>query len=170
MARPHKDQLATSTSVDLTPVIERDLLDIRVSLSTLVHWADSQEVRREVMAAIDFPVDELSMFLVVNQLTLRGAMRPRDLATVLGTGQANMTKIAHRLQDHNLIVRVPSPSDDRGILLALTAEGRAMGERIVAFSSSKLEATLAHWSAKDRDALNLTLARLARDMAAPGFH
>lgn len=169
MARPHKNQLDTSTSVDLSAVIERDVLDVRVSLATLVHWADSQEVRRGVMAAIDFPVDDLSMFLVVNQLTLRGAMRPRDLAAVLGTGPANMTKIAHRLQDRDLIVRVPSPSDDRGVLLALTVTGREMGERIIAFSSSKLETTLAHWSAGDREALNHTLARLARDMAAPGF-
>ncbi|BDZ50839.1 hypothetical protein GCM10025867_30800 [Frondihabitans sucicola] len=149
--------------IDLGPVIDPDPFDLRVSLSSLVHWADSQEVRRAVMAAIEFPVDDMPMFLVVNQLSYRGATSPSRLASILGTGRANLTKIAHRLEAAGLIVRVPSQGDERSILLALTPTGRELGERIMANSKKNFEALLAHWSAKDVEVLRRTLARLSKD-------
>ncbi|MFD0658240.1 MarR family winged helix-turn-helix transcriptional regulator [Thermocatellispora tengchongensis] len=112
--------------VDLSPVIEPDPLDPRVSLTSIIHWADSHSVRLAVMKAVDFPVNDLPMFLVVNQLSYRGALRPSELAQTLGTGRANLSKIANRLVEAGLIVRVPEPSDERSVLLALTpAAGRS---------------------------------------------
>ncbi|SEH01103.1 DNA-binding transcriptional regulator, MarR family [Nonomuraea solani] len=153
---------------DLSPVIKPDPLDPRVSLSTIIHWADSHAVRVDLMTAVEFPVDDVPMFLVVNQLSYRGAMRPSDLALALGTGRANLTKIAHRLHDAGLIVRVPEPSDERGVLLALTPQGREIGERIMERVQRDLESALADWSEEDVTTLKGLLARLARD--APGRH
>lgn len=161
MARPKNASLVPD--VDLRPVIEPDLFDLRVSLASLVHWADSQEVRRAVMAAIEFPVDDLPMFLVVNQLTYRGATSPSRLASILGTGRANLTKIANRLEAAGLVVRVPSAADERSVLLALSPSGRVLGERIMANAQKNFDAVLAHWSAKDADTLRRSLARLAKD-------
>ncbi|MET7328102.1 MarR family transcriptional regulator [Nonomuraea sp. NPDC005650] len=148
---------------DLSPVIAPDLLDPRVSLSSIIHWADSHAVRLALMAAVDFPVDDVPMFLVVNRLSYQGAMRPSDLALALGTGRANLTKIAHRLHDAGLIVRVPEPSDERGVLLALTPRGRAIGERIMERVQRNLESVLTDWSDEDVTTLKRLLARLARD-------
>jgi DNA-binding MarR family transcriptional regulator len=161
------DEAATAGgTVDLRPVIEPDLFDIRVSLASLVHWADSQELRRSVMAAIDFPVDDMPMFLVVNQLSYRGATSPSRLASILGTGRANLTKIAHRLEAAGLVVRVPAPGDERSVLLTLTPAGRVLGERIMSNAQRNFDVLLAHWSPKDVDVLNRTLARLAKDANA----
>lgn len=151
-----------SGDVDLSPVIEPDPLDPRVSLSSIVHWADSHSVRRSVMEAVDFPVDDVSMFLVVNQLSYRGAMRPSDLALILGTGRANLTKIAHRLHDAGLIVRVPAPSDERSVLLALSPAGREIGERIMKRGREYFESLVADWNDEDVATLKRMLARLAR--------
>lgn len=158
-----QDRLASRDDIDLGPVIEPDPFDLRVSLASLVHWADSQEVRRAVMAAIDFPVDDMSMFLVVNQLSYRGATSPSALASILGTGRANLTKIANRLEEAGLIVRVPSEHDERSVLLALTATGRELGDRIMANSKKNFERVLTHWNPKDVEALRRHLARLAKD-------
>ncbi|WP_431277951.1 MarR family winged helix-turn-helix transcriptional regulator [Leifsonia poae] len=155
----------TGHAPDLSPVIDADPLDLRVSLSSIVHWADSYEVRRRLMDAIDFPVDDMAMFLVVNQLSYRGAMRPSDLALMLGTGRANLTKIAHRLTDEGLVVRVPAPGDDRGVLIALTPAGRQLGERIMATNLRTFASAFAAWSEEDLATLKRMLARVARDAA-----
>jgi DNA-binding MarR family transcriptional regulator len=163
VARLGQDQLDTTGTTDLSPVIDPDALDLRVSLASIVHWADSDEVRRRLMDAIDFPVDDMAMFLIVNQLAYRGAMRPSDLALILGTGRANLTKIAHRLHQHGLVVRVPAPGDDRGVLIALTPAGREFGERIMETNRRSLASVFAAWSDDDLTTLKQMLARLARD-------
>lgn len=66
------------------------------------------------MKAIAFPVDDVSMFLVVNQLAYRGALRPTDIADALGLGRPNISRVAARLADERLIVRVADPGDERG--------------------------------------------------------
>lgn len=148
---------------DLSPILEPDPLDVRVSLASIVHWADSHAVRLRLMRDVAFPVDDLSMFLVVNQLAHRGAMRPTDLALVLGTGKANLSKIANRLVAAGLAQRVRSDEDERSVLLALTPAGREIGHRIMAQLQQTLDAALADWSSADVAALRQTLARLARD-------
>ncbi|WP_170285589.1 MarR family winged helix-turn-helix transcriptional regulator [Microbacterium rhizomatis] len=150
-------------AVDLSAVIEQDPLDLRISVSSIVHWADSHEVRRRVMAAVDFPIDDMAMFLVVNQLSYRGAMRPSELASALGTGRANLTKITHRLHDAGLVVRVAAPGDDRGVLVALTPTGREIGARIMNNAGSTFRAALAQWDPADVDTLRRLLARLAEE-------
>lgn len=153
-------------NADLSPVIEQDPLDPRTSLSSIVHWADSHGVRRRVMAGVGFPVDDMAMFLVVNQLSYRGAMRPSDLASVLGTGRANLTKIAHRLHEAGLVVRVPAPDDARSVLLALTPAGREIGERIMAFVQHELDRLLVDWSDEEVMTLRRVLARFSRQARA----
>jgi DNA-binding MarR family transcriptional regulator len=161
-AAPVQAQTAVDT-VDLSPVLDPDPLDIRVSLASIVHWADSHELRVRLMKDVNFPVDDLPMFLTVNQLSYRGATRPTDLALVLGTGKANMSKIANRLQHAGLVTRVPARNDERSILLALTPLGREIGQRIMRQAQAGLDSALLDWSAADVDTLQNLLARLARE-------
>jgi DNA-binding MarR family transcriptional regulator len=163
VVRSADDRLDSSTEVNLRPVIAPDPLDLRISLSSLVHWADSNEVRRRVMTAVSFPVDDMAMFLVVNQLSYRGAMRPSDLASALGTGRANLSKIAHRLEEAGLITRVAAPGDDRSVLIALSSTGREIGSRIMNEAQNTFESALAHWSADEIATLQRVLARLAQE-------
>jgi len=157
----HVEAHHSGDTVDLSAVLDADPLDLRVSLASIVHWADSHELRIRLMKEVDFPVDDLSMFLTVNQLSYRGAMRPTDLALILGTGKANMSKIARRLEDTGLIVRVPASDDERSVLLALTRAGREIGERIMRQAQATLDATLTGWSPAEIQVLRRMLARLA---------
>lgn len=162
MARVQRYEL-DDPDIDLSPAIAPDPLDLRVSLAAIIHWADSLTLRLTVMAAVDFPVNDVSMFLVVNQLSYRGAMRPSELAEALGTGRANLSKIAHRLDEAGLIVRVREPSDERSTLLALTPRGREIGERIMLQAQQHVDTMLADWSEEDTTTLKRLLSRLARD-------
>ncbi|MDQ7876899.1 MarR family transcriptional regulator [Microbacterium sp. QXD-8] len=149
-------------SADLSPVIGADPLDLRLSLASIVHWADSTGVRRDVMARVAFPIDDMGMFLVVNQLSYNGAMRPVDLSLALGMTPTNMSKIVGRLVQAGLTVRVAAPDDDRGVLVALTDEGRRIGERIMSTAETNMQALLADWSPAEIDELRRMMARLAR--------
>jgi len=159
MARGDVD---TDASADLSPVIVPDPLDLRLSLASIVHWADSTGVRRDVMARVAFPVDDMGMFLVVNQLSYNGAMRPVDLSLALGQTATNMSKIVGRLVSAGLVVRVAAPDDDRGVLVALTDEGRRIGERIMSTAESNMSTLLADWSPAEIEDLRRMMARLAR--------
>lgn len=152
----------TAGQIDLSPVLEPNPLDLRVSLAAIVHWADSHELRVQLMNDVAFPVDDLQMFLTVNQLSYRGAMRPTDLALAIGTGKANLSKIANRLVDAGLVVRVPASGDERSVLLALTPAGREIGERILHRVRQTTDAALATWSPAEVETLSRLLAKLAQ--------
>ncbi|MFK4761779.1 MarR family winged helix-turn-helix transcriptional regulator [Microbacterium sp. ZW T5_45] len=152
----------TQSSPDISPVFDQDPLDLRLTVASIIHWADSREVREQTMAKVGFPFDDIPMFLVVNQLCYRGALRPTDLASTLGTGKANMSKIVRRLEDAGLVARVASQIDERSILVALTADGRAIGERIVQASDEHYRSVTDGWSDEDVDTLRRLLGRFAR--------
>ena len=151
-----------TSKADISPVFDQDPLDLRLTVASIVHWADSRDVREEAMRRIRFPVDDMPMFLVVNQLSYRGALRPTDLASTLGTGKANMSKIVRRLEDAGLVTRVASETDERSILIALTSAGRAIGERIVANAERNYRAATEGWSAEDVAQLQRLVGRFAR--------
>jgi DNA-binding MarR family transcriptional regulator len=91
----------------------------------------------------------------------RGATRPSELAEILGTGRANLTKIGNRLEEAGLIIRVPDPADERSVLLALTASGRQVGQRIAETVQEGFEAILGDWEPDDVAGLTRLLARFA---------
>ncbi|MHC5560887.1 MarR family winged helix-turn-helix transcriptional regulator [Kocuria sp. U4B] len=137
-----------------------------MSLTLIIHHADSEAQRRDVMASIQFPTDDVQMFLVVNALTYHGAMRPTDVATMLGTGRANLSKIAQRLVEAGLVERLPDEEDGRSTLLALRPLGRAYGERIVARNEQFINDLLVEWSDDEARTLKRMLARLSRQWVA----
>lgn len=149
--------------VELSPIVGHDPLDLRVTLISMTHWYDSSVVRAHVMADVDFPVDDMGMFLIVNQLTYRGALRPTDLASALGMSRTNVTKIVHRLEQADLAVRVPSPVDERSVLVALTASGREIGHRIADAAAERFEATLASWTAEEVETFKRLVYRFSRE-------
>ncbi|MFF2842491.1 MarR family winged helix-turn-helix transcriptional regulator [Paenarthrobacter sp. NPDC057981] len=166
MPRPDPGQLAAREDVDLAPVLERHPMDLLVSFSAVTHLADSPQLRRQVMTAIDFPSDDMQLFLVVNQLALRGAMRPTMLADAIQTGRSNMTKIAGRLAKEDLAVRIPDPDDDRGVLLALTPKGREIGRALVEYDNAQTARLVDGWSDDDLATFQRLLARFTASLGA----
>lgn len=169
MPRPAADRLTPREDIELSPMREVRPGSIMASLGAIIHWADSHEVRRSFMDAVEFPIDDVTAFLVVNHLAYRGALRPTELARIVGTGRPNMTKIATRLESAGLVTRTADPDDDRGILIALTDRGRKVGERIVAQADARIRDSLVGWSDADCEALRELLGRLAAGAEAEGY-
>lgn len=65
-------------------------------------------------------------------LWLEESMRPRDLTAVIGLTSGGTTKVIDHLEETGLVVRdADSVDDGRGVAVTLTAEGRAVTERIL---------------------------------------
>lgn len=165
MPRPPMHELADAEDLELEPVLEPDPLDLRVSISALVHMADSERVRREIMAAVGFPSDEMIIFLAVNHLTLCGAQRATHLAEALQTTRSNISKVARRLTELGLAARTADPRDERGVLIALTPAGRAVGRSIIDYTDLRMRQTLEDWDDQDIDLLRRLLSRFIGSFA-----
>lgn len=161
MPRPGPERLTPAEEVDCSPLVSSDPQDLLVNLEAMVRWADSARMRRELMDVIDFPLDDVSAFLTLNQLVYRGATRPTDIADALGIGRPNVSRIAARLVAEDLIVRVADPQDERGILLALSDRGRVYGERIHAIAIGRIQWVLSTWAPADAGQLTALFARFA---------
>ena len=161
MPRPGPERLTPVEEVDCSPLVSSDPQDLLVNLEAMVRWADSARMRRELMDVIDFPLDDVSAFLTLNQLVYRGASRPTDIADALGIGRPNVSRIAARLVAEGLIVRVADPQDERGILLALSDRGRVYAERILAIAIGRIQWVLSTWKPTDAVRLTALFARFA---------
>ncbi|WP_214106822.1 MarR family winged helix-turn-helix transcriptional regulator [Acrocarpospora catenulata] len=169
MPRPARARLASPADAELGPVRPVEQGTLLASLSTIIYWADSHEVRAEMMRAAGFPIPDVTLFLVVNHLAHRGALRPTDLARMLGTGPSNVTKIIHRLYEAGLVLRTADPDDDRSVLIALSPAGRVIGRRILDHAADRVDAIVDTWPADEREALRRMLARLADAAIADGY-
>ncbi|MEU7828621.1 MULTISPECIES: MarR family transcriptional regulator [unclassified Nonomuraea] len=169
MPRPPATELAHAEAVDISPVRTPEQLGILASLSAIIHWADSPAVRHSTMTAVGFPADDVSLFLTVNQLTYRGAMRPTQLADALGTGRPNITKITRRLVDMGLVVQAADPEDRRGVIIALSQAGRDLGEHIIALALDRVEKEFRSWDSADVEALTRLLEKAAQGAIAQGY-
>ncbi|MCV2394292.1 MarR family transcriptional regulator [Actinotalea sp. M2MS4P-6] len=159
MPRPPDDALARPDDVDLSAVAGADPDGLVGLVERLIRVANSDAYRRGLMTAVDFPSTDIPTFLALNQLALHGALRPTVLAERLETGRPNVTKIVQRLEALGLVVRLAAPADSRGVLVALTAEGRAIAERVVEIDERVVAGASAAWSADEVEAFRQLLAR-----------
>jgi DNA-binding MarR family transcriptional regulator len=100
---------------------------------------------------------------------LRRSGRPYELnptqlmsATMLSSG--GMTKRLDRLVDAGLVERRPDPADRRGVLVKLTARGKALAERAIESHIANEEHLLRSLTPADRRALDGLLRRLLADL------
>jgi DNA-binding MarR family transcriptional regulator len=152
------------------PILGADGPDLSSALQAIVTWGTSSAFRERLLRTSDFPIPgDLPAFLLVNQLTYRGAARPTDLADAIQTGRSNVSKIVRRLEEVGLVERAPDPRDDRAVIVLLTDAGRAASRRIVSSALAEFGGALDDWSQDDIDELERLLVRLARSLdALPG--
>lgn len=83
--RPGVEDITEREDVECSSLLPPDPLDLTRSMTSMVHWADSREVRLQIMAAVRFPFDNIPMFLVAESARIprrtpadRSGLRPRD--------------------------------------------------------------------------------------------
>lgn len=174
-ARPAGSALASimdPVDFDLSPVLTpASTADVSVlqsaPLTAVIEWSNSTRLRVRLMGQIDFPLPgDITAFLIVNQLTYRGAMRPSLLAELLESGASNISKCVRRLEDVDLVRRVSDPVDDRAVLVALTDAGRALGTKILEVQADNFRTALSGWTETELAVLQTVMTKLAGSLTS----
>lgn len=88
----------------------------------------------------------------------------RDLGTQLGTTPRNMTAIVDALEEAQLVVRRPHPTDRRATLIELSPEGAREAEEGLGPRFEVISEIFANLSPPERDHFSAVLTKLMRAM------
>jgi DNA-binding MarR family transcriptional regulator len=105
--------------------------------------------------------------LSIIQTRLLGVLRDRkptmnELARLLDLEKSSVTGLVDRAERRGLVMRVPSATDGRAVLVSLTDDGRSLVSAAAARFGADVETLLGRVAQPDRDAL----VRLATDVLA----
>jgi MarR family transcriptional regulator, lower aerobic nicotinate degradation pathway regulator len=105
--------------------------------------------------------DDLSII----QTRLLGVLRDRrptmnELARLLGLDKSSITGLVDRAERRGLVMRVPSTTDRRAVLVSLTDEGRALVSRASARFEADVLTMLDRLPPRDRATLSRLVSRL----------
>ena len=89
-----------------------------------------------------------------------GPQRLTTLAAREGVTQPAMTQLISRLEESGLVRREASPEDGRGVLVAITDQGRAVLARRRSVRSERMAAIIAQLGPEHRAALAIALPAL----------
>ncbi|QCB92476.1 MarR family winged helix-turn-helix transcriptional regulator [Cellulomonas shaoxiangyii] len=98
--------------------------------------------------------------LLLLHLWEHGPQRQADLARLVSTDSAAMTRTVQRLERAGYVRRVPSPDDGRVSLVEPTAASQALRARVEAMWRTLEDATVAGMSTQEQAAALDVLARL----------
>jgi MarR family transcriptional regulator, lower aerobic nicotinate degradation pathway regulator len=103
--------------------------------------------------------------LSIIQLRLLGVLRDRkptmnELARLLGLDKSSVTGLIDRAERRGLVMRVPSATDRRAVLVSLTDHGRSLAAAGAARFEADITLLLEHLPPSDRDALSRLISRL----------
>ena len=113
------------------PIIELDLLNSRLGyfVRRAQVWIFQDFIGR--LASIDISPAQFSVLVVVD--ANRG-LSQAELAATLGIERARLVRLLHRLEQRDLIQRLPSSADGRRHALQLTRDGQRVLARAKALS------------------------------------
>lgn len=139
------------------PTLARDAADLQRSLSDLVRVVQFRD--RDRICCHDISVTQC---YALEELIRRGPMTLNELALVLYLDKSTASRVVDSLERKGYATRSPHPADGRALLLAATAAGRALCERIEGDHEVEAQRLLADVEPETRRAMALLLGRLAR--------
>lgn len=101
---------------------------------------------------------------VLELLVMHGPLAQRDLAALLGIEGPTLTRQVDRLVGSGLLERRADPEDRRITQVGLTAEGRALYERLAVVARQAKEEVLQGFTAQDMDHLTHLLDLLEANL------
>jgi MarR family transcriptional regulator, lower aerobic nicotinate degradation pathway regulator len=109
--------------------------------------------------------------LSIIQTRLLGVLRDRrptmnELARLLGLDKSSISGLVDRAERRGLVMRIPSTTDRRAVLVSLTDDGRSLVSEAAARFEADVCAMLDHLPPADREALTGPISRLLVGHAA----
>ena len=103
--------------------------------------------------------------LSLAQTRLLGVLRDRrptmnELARLLGLDKSSITGLVDRAERRGLVVRVPSTTDRRAVLVSLTDDGRSLVSAVSARFEADVLTMLDRLPPRDREAFSRLVSRL----------
>ena len=122
--------------------------ELRISVSRLARRLRAERVARGV--ATDLSDTQLAALAALEG---HQAMTPGELAEHEKVQPPSMTRVIAVLEERNLVLRSPHPTDRRQVVLTVTADGRALVHRVRRRKDAWLARRLAELTAEERATL-----------------
>ena len=122
------------------------------------HQAAS-EVFQEKVGALDITPQQFAVLVILNQ---RGELSQRRLGEATAMDPATLLDVVQRLARRGLLAVRPDPADGRRRLAQLTQSGQSLADTLLEVGPEISAATLAPFSAAERQQLLSLLDRLGR--------
>jgi DNA-binding MarR family transcriptional regulator len=137
---------------------------IEVALSAIMRWSTRADNRRNLHDAGGAALSSTDSWLL-DRIVTSGPVRMSKLAEWLSVDKSTMTTEVRRLQDAELVARVPDPSDGRAVLVSATEEGRIAIGRHRRVAQSVYGTLVGKWPETDRTELARLLNRFVDELA-----
>jgi DNA-binding MarR family transcriptional regulator len=104
----------------------------------------------------------LPQFRTLVVLGTRGPKTVSALADHLAVHASTMTRMCNRLVARGLVVRVPSASDRREVVITLSTSGTGLVDQVMHARRREIDAVVRRLTAEERDAVVTALGTFAR--------
>lgn len=137
--------------------LERDASDLHVALADLLRVYQFRD--RSSICCHGISVTQC---YALEAVIHRGSLTMNELAALLWLDKSTASRVVDGLEGAGYLRRTSHPSDGRSLLLAPTATGRALHDRIVRDLIDEEKQLLADFDPEVRQATARLIARLAR--------
>lgn len=146
--------------------LERNLQRIETALEQLSRVTRSRraDAERATRAGVRLP---RAAQMALRETVETGPVRISDLARALHVSDAAASRTVTALEQEGLLARSGSPHDGRVALVAITARGRRVQQRLRQAQDEIFRESLSHWSRRDLAKLAELVDRLSADLRTP---
>jgi DNA-binding MarR family transcriptional regulator len=135
------------------------------ALERLFRLAANRRMQPHQTAAVGVDVSRVG-YAVLRCVDEAGELTLGDVARQCAMDPAAASRQVKLLEDEGLLRRATAADDARVNTVQLTADGRRVYRKIVAFRTAYMARVLASWSRADRQALTRLVDRLVDDFGA----
>jgi DNA-binding MarR family transcriptional regulator len=120
------------------------------------------------LAAADLPSLDWYDLLWVLESAEHGRMRMAELAEKAVVSRSNVSRLADRLEEAGLVVRMSCPQDGRSTYCVITDKGRALRARMWQVYRRQIDALFGrHLSAREADAMAASFEKIILSIRKP---
>jgi len=150
-------------------VTDRRRLELEDYLPYLINRVGAALVTRFAQDTLAKHGLSIAMWRVLAALSTNGEQRQIDLAEMTSIDASTLSRLVARLVRGGSVTRKRSKTNNREVVVQLTARGRALVERLIPIAEHLEQAAIAEISPKDLSTLKQCLRRMYRNLARPRY-